>query len=319
MKKITTIICVLFALITVLALPVNAATPYQTYTYSIGGTALYSPDAYVPSQNVDAVKMGLTDADVLCKYHTDLRSARDKGDTEKYKELYAKYSKLDKPSDIETDAQDNVYIADSGNSRIIVLDRYYNIKFIISQFTNKQGIVDHLYGAQGVYITADKPLEGKQGKIYVCDTDAYRIVTFTLDGEFLDIIAKPESALFDSNAVYKPKAVAVDDYDRLYVVSSSTYQGIIVMTEAGEFTGFVGAQKVTISAWDRIWRRFQTDEQRKLSETNVSTEFNNITLTGDFIYVTTSSIPENQVISALTSKSGDYSPVKCLMRLVMRS
>ena len=312
MKKITTIICVLFALITVLALPVNAATPYQTYTYSIGGTALYSPDAYVPSQNVDAVKMGLTDADVLCKYHTDLRSARDKGDTEKYKELYAKYSKLDKPSDIETDAQDNVYIADSGNSRIIVLDRYYNIKFIISQFTNKQGIVDHLYGAQGVYITADKPLEGKQGKIYVCDTDAYRIVTFTLDGEFLDIIAKPESALFDSNAVYKPKAVAVDDYDRLYVVSSSTYQGIIVMTEAGEFTGFVGAQKVTISAWDRIWRRFQTDEQRKLSETNVSTEFNNITLTGDFIYVTTSSIPENQVISALTSKSGDYSPVKML-------
>ena len=71
MKKITAIICVLFALVTVLALPVNAATPYQTYTYSIDGTALYSPDAYVPSQNIDAVKMGLTNADMLCEYHTD--------------------------------------------------------------------------------------------------------------------------------------------------------------------------------------------------------------------------------------------------------
>ena len=338
MKKITTILCVLFALVTVLALPVNAATPYQTYTYSIGGTALYSPDAYVPSQNIDAVKMGLTDADMLCRYHADLKAASDKVNETKaamdllvegsneytqaksaydtavgsYKELYGKYSKLDKPADIETDAEGNVYIADSGNSRIIVLDRYYNVKFIIAQFTNKQGIVDRLYGAKGVYITADKPLEDKEGKIYVCDTDAYRIVTFSLDGEFLDIIAKPESELFDANSVYKPIAVAVDDYDRLYVVSGSTYQGIIVMTEAGEFTGFVGAQKVTISAWDRIWRRFQTDEQRKLSETNVSTEFNNITLTGDFIYVTTSSVAESQVISSLTSKSGDYAPVKML-------
>ena len=342
MKKIAAIICVLFALITVLALPVNAATPYQTYTYSIGGTALYSPDAYVPSKNIDAVYMGLDDADFLCKYHPDLKSAREKLiETEEamkkaevdfgtahnnykqaqsayttankaYTDLYKNYSKISNPSDIEVDAQGNVYIADTGNSRIIVLDRYYNVKFIIASFLNRQGIMDGLNKPMGVYITADKPLEDKEGKIYVCDTEAYRIVTFTHEGEFIDIIPKPESELFDASSVYKPIAVAVDDYDRLYVVSSTTYQGIIVMTEAGEFTGFVGAQKVTISAWDRIWRRFQTDEQRKLSESNVSTEFNNITLTGDFIYVTTSSISESQIISSLTSTSGDYAPVKML-------
>ena len=116
MKKIATIICVLFALVTVLALPVSAATPYQTYTYSINGTALHSPAAYTPMSggNIDAIKMGLTNADLLCKYHSDLKTARDKGDTAKYNELYGKYSKLDKPSDIETDADGNVYIADSG-------------------------------------------------------------------------------------------------------------------------------------------------------------------------------------------------------------
>ena len=86
------------------------------------------------------------------------------------------------------------------------------------------------------------------------------------------------------------------------------------MTDEGDFTGFVGAQKVVISAWDTIWRRFQTDEQRELSQTYVSTEFNNIALFGDFIYVTTSSIDENKVQSAITGKStsGDYAPVKML-------
>ena len=342
MKKIAAIICILFALVTVLALPVNAATPYQTYTYSIGGTALYSPDAYVPSKNIDAMYMGLDDVDFLCKYHTDLKSAREKlAETEaamieaeklygtkdanytqavsayntankNYADLYKNYSKISNPSDIEVDDNGNVYIADTGNSRIIVLDRYYNVKFILASFLNRQGIMDGLNKPKGVYITSDKPLENKEGKIYVCDTEAYRIVTFDRDGNFIDIIAKPESELFDASSVYKPVALAVDDYDRLYVVSSTTYQGIIVMTEAGEFTGFVGAQKVTISAWDRIWRRFQTEEQRKLSESYVSTEFNNITLTGDFIYVTTSSISESNIISSLKSKSGDYSPVKML-------
>ena len=342
MKKIAAIISVLFVAVMILALPVSAATPYQTYTYSIDGTALHSPDAYVPSKNIDATYMGLNDVEFLCKYHPDLATAREKlaeteaamAEAEKtygtahdnykqaaaavtaatttYNDLVKNYSKIANPSDIEVDASGNVYIADTGNSRIVVLDRYYNVKFIIASFLNKQGIMDGLNKPKGVYITADKPLEEKEGKIYVCDTEAYRIVTFDHDGKFIDIIPKPESELFDASSVYKPVAVAVDDYDRLYVVSSTTYQGIIVMTEAGEFTGFVGAQKVTISAWDRIWRRFQTEEQRKLSESYVSTEFNNITLTGDFIYVTTSSISEANVISSLTSKSGDYSPVKML-------
>ena len=33
-------------------------------------------------------------------------------------------------------AEGNVYIADAGNNRIIVLDRYYKVKFTISDFIN---------------------------------------------------------------------------------------------------------------------------------------------------------------------------------------
>lgn len=305
MKKITSVICAIFAFIMIMALPAGASAPYQTYTYSINGTALYSPDAYTPAKSVDSAYMGLNSEAVMNKYYPNLDA----------KSLEAKKT-ISNPSDIEVDDEYNVYIADTDNNRIVVLDRYYKVKFIIGSFINDQGVPDSLSAPQGVFITSDKTvgIDHVQGRIFVCDTNNNRIVTFDRDGNFLGIIPQPESELFDEGSVYKPVAVAVDQYDRLYVVSSTTYQGIIVMTDEGDFTGFVGAQKVVISAWDRIWRRFQTDEQRALSQSYVSTEFNNITLTGDFIYVTTSSIDEKNVESAITgkSKSGDYAPVKML-------
>ena len=312
MKKITAIICIVFAFIMVFALPAGAAAPYQTYTYSISGTALYSPEAYTPAKSVDSAYMGLADEAVMQKYYADLytksKSSNQTTADEAKKTLEAKKT-ISNPSDIEVDDKLNVYIADTDNNRIVVLDRYYKVKFIIEKFINDQGVPDSLSAPQGVFIT-----KGDEGRIFVCDTNANRILTFTRDGEFLSVIPQPESELFDDSAVYKPVAVAVDQYDRLYVVSSTTYQGIIVMTDEGEFTGFIGAQKVVIGAWDRIWRKFQTEEQRARSKTYVSTEFNNITLFGDFIYVTTSSIDEANVESAINgkSKSGDYAPVKML-------
>jgi DNA-binding beta-propeller fold protein YncE len=157
----------------------------------------------------------------------------------------------------------------------------------------------------------------KYGKlIWVCDTGSNRIVVFDEFGNFQRIVEEPESSLFDQDSVYKPVAMAVDAHNRLYVVSSTTYQGIIVMTDEGEFTGFIGAQAVQMSAWEIIWRRFQTKEQREAQETKVSTEFNNITINRNkgLVYVTTSTIEESAVAGAITGKdkSGTNSPVKLL-------
>ena len=280
MKKVTSIICLIFVLtmlVSLFALPASAAKPFQTYTYGIGGYALHSPDAYTPLMTVDSDYMGLKEA-------------------------------IDDPKDLVVDKNQNVYIADSKGNRIVVLDRYYKLKFTISEFINEYGIEDEFTAPAGVFVTDDT--------IYVCDTDANRIVTFDLEGNYQRIIPQPESNLFDEDAVYKPVAVAVDQYGRIFVVSSTTYEGIIVMTSDGVMTGFIGAQAVTISAWQILWRRFQTDEQRELSQSYISTEFNNITINPEgFIYVTTSSITENKVRSFIKNKTkdnGDYSPVKML-------
>ena len=212
MKKITKILCIAFAFIMIAScatVAVSASSAYQTYTYSMDGYALYSPDAYTAAMTVDSTYMGL---DVP----------------------------IETPGDLITDDQGNVYIADTGNNRIVCLDRYYKLKFIISDFVNEHGVSDNLTAPQGLYISSDR--------IWVCDTGANRIVVFDRDGEFLNVIDEPESSLFENDSVYRPVAIAVDDYNRLFVVSSTTYQGIIVMTEEGEFTGFIGAQAVTLSA-----------------------------------------------------------------------
>lgn len=273
-------------MIMIFALPAGAAKTYQTYTYSIDGYALHSPDAYTPERTYNWADMGLE-------------------------------TELDAPHDIVVDENDNVYLADMNNSRIVVLNRYFKVQFEISEFINDQGIADKLNKPQGVFVTADKvtPTGVEEGIIYICDTDQNRIVTFDKEGNFIKVIPQPKSSLFDDNAVYKPIAIAVDDYNRLYVVSSTTYQGIIVMNNDGTFIRFVGAQKVSISAWDKIWRMFQTDAQRENSESVISTEFNNITIDEKgFIYVTTDTIADKVVSNAIKnkSKSGDYAPVKML-------
>lgn len=281
MKKLISAICLVFVLVLIASVPVSASRSYQTYTYSIKGTALYSPDAYTPIKTIDSTYMGLK--------------------TEGIKKV------LDDPCDLVVDKNDNVYIADAGNNRIVCLDKYFKYRFEISTFTNDEGVPDSLNTPSGVFVSSDT--------IYVADTNQNRIVKFDLEGNFIKVIPEPESQLFDTDSVYKPVALVVDDYNRLYVVSSTTYQGIIVMENDGTFIRFMGAQKVTISAWDKLWRKIQTDEQKAYSQSYISTEFNNIDMDDKgFIYITTSSITDSKVASAIKSKtkSGDYMPVKMM-------
>lgn len=273
-KKILSLITVFLALLMLAPVAVSAKTPYQTHTYmATDRVALFSPDAYVPITNVTAVNMGI--------------------------------ASLNTVADMFIDSRQNVYLVDSGTSTVYVLNRYYKKQFEIKTFVNNYGISDSFSEPKGIFVN-DK-------NIYVCDTNANRIVVFDLKGKFERIIEKPSSPLFGEDAIYKPIAMVVDRYGRIYVVSSTTFQGIILMTQDGQFTGFIGAQKVTYNILDLIWQRFQTEEQRKSNIQNIPTEFNNISINSDgFIYATISSLTSVQQFGAISAKNGKYSPVKML-------
>ncbi len=275
-RKIVKIAALCLCLMMILGVvPALAATSYGTYTYTQDGFAVASPDAYIPERIVDSNVMGINTA-------------------------------LKSPTDIETDEQENVYIADAGNNRILVLDKYYKYKFQISKFVNGNGIPDTLTNPNGVFVGNDL--------IYVADTDNKRIVIFNQgDGSYVRTVEEPQADVFPADSVYRPVALAVDSSGTMFVVSSATYMGVIALNYDGSFQSFVGAQKVTISPLQIIWRYFQTDEQRDRSMQFVSTEFNNVTIDErGFIYVTTSSIEEKDQQSATKNNTADFSPVKKL-------
>ena len=100
MKNFAKILSVMFAVIMIASafmVGASASSAYQTYTYSIDGYPLLSPDAYDVEKTVTSADMGLEVA-------------------------------LNAPSDIITDKEGNVYIADTKNNRIVCLDRYYKAK-----------------------------------------------------------------------------------------------------------------------------------------------------------------------------------------------
>ena len=290
-RKLISVVCIAFVLLFAASVPVSAASAYQTYTYSISGEMLYSPDAYTATLSADYAYMGLDVTDSSWN------------------------SQLSSPSDMVVDDEKNVYIVTRGSKTdegcVVALDPYLKVRFVICEFINEQGLVDRFNRPQGMFVSKDY--------IWVCDTENQRIVVFDREGNFVKQLWKPESQLFRDDAGSTPIAIAVDKYNRVYVVSNSTSEGIIMMTEDGEFTGFVGAQATTMSTWEILMRRFQSSTQRENSDSKASTEYRNVSITEEgFIYATvdvkSDSDLEGEIENGMTSGSltGVYSPVKLL-------
>ena len=150
MNKIAKIIAFVFAFVLLLAPCAMAATPYDTYTYSINGEVLKSPDAYVPdgSDTINSANIGI--------------------------ENLGGVEINDGASDIETDDFGNVYITDLKNNRIVVLDKNYKFRAIIKDFVNSDGVEDTFNSPQSTFAVSSGNYKG----LYVCDKMNKRIIKF---------------------------------------------------------------------------------------------------------------------------------------------
>ena len=141
----------------------------------------------------------------------------------------------------------DLYIADSGNGRIIVYELETGN---VESFGE-----DVLSGPTGIWISDD-------GKIYVADYRAEEIVIFGPDRIEQSRISKPQESYYGSSP-YKPKKVAVNDFGTIFVVSEGTSEGILQFNADGSFNGFFGANTTgQLSLIEWFQKIFYTDEQK---------------------------------------------------------
>lgn len=284
-NKLLSILAIAFACILLFGtVTATAAVPYETYTYSTDGTPRRSPNAYIPSsQRITASNMSSETVKIS-------------------------YEGLAQPEyeDICTDSRGYVYIVDKANGQVIVLNNGYKAEMVITSFDSDTKRGDSLKSPQGIFVTDEY--------IYVCDTGNSRIVMFTHDGNFYKSVRTNDEDMKPYKSfLFTPVSCAADRYGRLYVVSSDSTYGIVVMDDDGTFNGFIGAPKVTYSVMDMFFRRFQSAEERANAITHVATTFDSVSIDEDgFIFAVTSTIEEDKQMEAITSKSADYSPVRRL-------
>lgn len=247
---------------------VSAEVGY-TYNYDWWGDVQYSPDAYEVEGVYTAVELGLDKA-------------------------------LNNPNGLFV--KDNmVYICDTGNNRIIEMERSGNdieVKRVIEEFKGAE--VNTFAAPKDIAITDD-------GYMFIADQDNGRILKLTMDLEYVMEFVKPTDANFDQDISFLPKKIAVDTAGRVYCLATNVNKGLIKYEADGTFTGFVGATPVIYDWKQYIWKRIATKEQRAQMESFVPTEYDNLYMDYEgFIYVCTTNVSAEDV------DSGDANPIRKL-------
>lgn len=189
---------------------------------------------------------------------------------------------LNNPTDLDIDDDGNLYIADSGNSRILVLSEDWSLqKQIVSVFID--GEEENLSEPQGVFM-------GSDGLLYICDTGNARVVAIDNNHVVQRLILGNDLASVKDSYEFKPERVSVDSLGNVYVVSSAVYQGIMRFSTDNVFAGFFAPNSVEKSLSTvlmSLWKKFFTDAQKDAMEKNLPDPYNNIFIdSDDFIYAT---------------------------------
>ena len=132
------------------------------------------------------------------------------------------------------------------------------------------------------------------------------LVVFNNDLQVTRVTRDADSEVLAADFDFSPKKVAVDYAGRLYCVVQHKVQGIMVFETNGDFTGFFGTIEVSISAWDKFWRKLATKEERSKQQLFIPTEFTGIDIDEKgFVYATNKDEAGLQAVRRLNPKGED--------------
>jgi tetratricopeptide (TPR) repeat protein len=224
MKRIFLLIFII-ATVLVTAVPARAESPYTTWAIGPRGFLVMTQDAYTPFAEIDL----------------DMSGAEDMFITE----------------------DGVIYVADTGNGRIVKLNANYEVETIYGE--------EELQGPTGLFVD-------DEGTIYVADARQDMIFIFDAAGNVVNSFGRPSEPLFGQNREFLPRKITVDARENLYIISEGSVNGIVQMNTKGNFIGYFGANTATMSLKMILQRLFLTDEQLAQFIKNEAASPSNLTI-----------------------------------------
>lgn len=146
---------------------------------------------------------------------------------------------LNAPRDIAIAPDGTIYVADSGNNRILHLDESGNLLDAWGEY----GASDYNQGVMAPAGTFNEPwgvAVGPDGSVYVADTWNNRIQKFTSDGEFVTLWGEFGAAETRYH-FWGPRGVAVDEQGRVFVTDTGNKRVVIFDRDGFDLAVFGGA------------------------------------------------------------------------------
>jgi uncharacterized protein (TIGR03663 family) len=147
--------------------------------------------------------------------------------------------KFNAPRDIAFAPDDTLYIADSGNHRILHLDQDGNLLHAWGTF-GASDYAANILAPEGSFNEPWGLAVGPDGSVYVADTWNNRIQKFTAEGQFVTMwgqFGAAESAYH----FWGPRGVAVDEQNRVFITDTGNKRVVIFDSDGNNLSAFGGA------------------------------------------------------------------------------
>ncbi len=184
-------------------------------------------------------------------------------------------STLSGAKDLFIDSDDYLYIADTGNKRIVVLDPNLEVLFSFGQ--------DVMIKPMGIHVVDDYIYVADYGQ-GVVNSDIGTIYKYFFDKvnnqvSLENSFSSPTSPILEAeNFVFRPLKIAVDKSHTMYVVNEGTTSGVLMINENNRFIDYFASNSLNLSLMERLERIvFQNNENVYLKK-NVPTPIFNIAL-----------------------------------------
>ena len=266
MKKVLILVVLTLNLIVFTALTglsVEAKSAYKTYTLDRDNELVETSEAY------EAVEMirNLSDG-------TTLKSAKD----------------------MFIDSDDYMYIADTGNKRVVILDENLDVLFSFGD--------DVLVKPLGIFVQDDLIYVADYG-LGLTNSDIGAIYVWSFDKtedtlenaiSLVNTFQTPTSSILEAdNFLFRPTKIAVDKNHTMYIVNEGTTSGVLMVNSNNRFIDYFASNSLKLSLWERFERIvYQYNDNVNLTK-HIPTPVYNVTIDGKgYFYTITQNNQEDE-------------------------